>query len=89
MGRLGSGVLGSKHAQFGLLELGGLFMPEGVTHAALEAHGYLRGRARIFGQTGEIAYISPRGRTQLFRHFRGTTTTATPEQIIENSSARS
>lgn len=84
MGRLGSGILGSKTAQFGLLELAGIFQPEGIESASLEAHGYLRGRGKIFGEDAGYPLISPRGRTHLFRVFRGTTRVSTTERIIPN-----
>ncbi len=89
MGKLGSGVLGSKHAQLGLLELGGLFQPEGIAHAALEAHGLLRGRGRIYGLDLGMTYISPRGRTKLFRQFKGTTEVGTPETVLPNPYVKS
>jgi hypothetical protein len=89
MGRLGSGILGSKTAQFGLLELAGIFQPEGVESASLEAHGYLRARGRIYGDDVGFPLISPRGHTFLFRRFKGTTIISTVERVIPHPYAKS
>jgi hypothetical protein len=82
MGKLGSGVLGSVHAQLGALELAGIFIPEGIEHASVQGNGILRGRAHILGDDAGYTYASPRAKTKTFRRFRGITHVAITDRVL-------